>query len=77
MAREYRVQHWFLEGLADLVRRTQSLSDADVSWLGWKASIKLYRVREDYILKRFSRSKLDDIVRQEFNKELQGLEDKY
>jgi hypothetical protein len=90
-ARKYRVKCWLQEGLGDLIRQREMLTDEDAEILGWKTVAKIYRARELHRNRlantSYYRSGWDDALHQavisktpvdigtEFGSELNEMED--
>jgi len=81
LAKECGVYEWLLRGYRELVQRTETISQQDEEQLGREATLKLFRLRDQYCRDQYGRdlslafsgdsnSNLDEIIRTKFGEEL-------
>ena len=76
LAKECGVYEWLLRGYRELVQRTETISQQDEEQLGREATLKLFRLRDEYCRNQYWRNygekefNLDEIIRTKFREEL-------
>lgn len=58
LAREYKVSNWLIEGYEALIKREETISDAEAEQLGLLTVVRLFRIREESIT-RISRRRIN------------------
>ncbi len=75
LGREMKFSERLIEGYEEVVASPNTISDGDAAVIGWKTTVKLFRLREEYQRqrRRYESGNPSEMIRNALKDELSGI----